>query len=103
MWSSEYLDAIEGGGWGVFIASNHFLVVGYFLLAMGTPNSPVVHRTCTIYCPVRATSALPLGFRATWSLELLSCSCTGQSGATPDVWCALTSASHCSQLFTFAV
>jgi hypothetical protein len=24
------LDAIEGGGWGVFIASNHFLVVGCF-------------------------------------------------------------------------
>jgi hypothetical protein len=30
MWTSENLDAIEGGGWGVFIASNHFLVVGYF-------------------------------------------------------------------------
>jgi hypothetical protein len=30
MLSSENLDAIEGGGWGVFIASNHFLAVGYF-------------------------------------------------------------------------
>jgi hypothetical protein len=30
--TSENLDAIEGGGWGggVFIASNHFLAVGYF-------------------------------------------------------------------------
>jgi hypothetical protein len=28
MRTSENLDVIEGGGWGVFIASNHFLVVG---------------------------------------------------------------------------
>jgi hypothetical protein len=26
----ENLDAIEGGGWGVFIASNHILAVGWF-------------------------------------------------------------------------
>jgi hypothetical protein len=29
MWCSEYLDAIQGGGWGVFIASNHFLAIGW--------------------------------------------------------------------------
>jgi hypothetical protein len=29
MGTSENLDTIEGGGWGVFIASNHFLAVGW--------------------------------------------------------------------------
>jgi hypothetical protein len=33
-----------------------------FLLAMGTPDSPVVHKTATIHCPVHATSAHLLGF-----------------------------------------
>jgi hypothetical protein len=36
-----------------------------FLLAMGTPDSPVVHRLATVHCPVRATLARPLGFGAT--------------------------------------
>jgi hypothetical protein len=36
-----------------------------FLLAMGTPNSPVMHQTDIVHCPVRATSARPLGFGAT--------------------------------------
>jgi hypothetical protein len=56
-----------------------------FLLVMGTQDSPVAHRTCTVHCPMCATSARPLGFGASWPLEPLSCSCTGQSGATPDV------------------
>jgi hypothetical protein len=30
MLSSEKLDTIEGGNWGVFIASNHFLAVAWF-------------------------------------------------------------------------
>ena len=34
------------------------------LLAMGTPDSPVAHRTCTFHCPVCAMSARPLGFGA---------------------------------------
>jgi hypothetical protein len=34
------------------------------LLAMGTPNSPVAHRTVTVHCLVRAMSARPLGFGA---------------------------------------
>jgi hypothetical protein len=70
------------------------------LMVMGTPDSPVVHRTSTVHCPLRATSACPLGFGVTWPLEPLSCGCTGQSGATPDMsgalwllcselWCAL--------------
>jgi hypothetical protein len=31
------------------------------LLAMGTPDSLVVHRIGTVHCPVRATSARPIG------------------------------------------
>jgi hypothetical protein len=34
------------------------------LLAMSTPDSPMAHRTVTVYCPVRATSARSLGFGA---------------------------------------
>jgi hypothetical protein len=33
------LDAIEGGGWGVFIASNHFLAVGCFAVDGHTGQS----------------------------------------------------------------
>jgi hypothetical protein len=34
-------------------------------MSMGTPDSPVVHRTLVVHCPVRATSA------DRWGLELL--------------------------------
>jgi hypothetical protein len=54
------------------------------LLAMGTPDSPVAHRTVNVHCPVRATSARPLGFGAVDHWSTLSFCCTGQSGATPD-------------------
>jgi hypothetical protein len=63
---------------GVFIASNHFLVVGYFCWRRA-------HRTYTVHCPVCAMSARPLGFWSGRPLEPLSCNCTGQSGATPDM------------------
>jgi hypothetical protein len=56
-----------------------------FLLSMGTPDSPVVHRTGTVHCLVCATSARPLGFGAIDHWNLLSYSCTGH------VRCALTS------------
>jgi hypothetical protein len=85
----EYLDANECGGWGVFIASNHFLAVdkGCWWWA---------HRTVTVHCPVRATSAQSLGFGAVDRWSCLSSCCTGPSGATPDSpvpsdFCALTS------------
>jgi hypothetical protein len=60
-----------------------------FLLAMGTPDSPVAHRTTTVHCPVCATSARMLGFGASRLLEPLSYSCTRQSGATLDMSGAL--------------
>jgi hypothetical protein len=56
-----------------------------FLLAMGTPDSPVAHRTVTVHCPVHATSARPLGFGAVDRWNPLSFCCTGQSGGTPDI------------------
>jgi hypothetical protein len=71
-----------------------------FLLAIGTLYSPVAHRTITVHCPVCATSTRPLGFGASWPLEPLSCSCTGQSGATPDMsgvlWLLRDTVHHCS-------
>jgi hypothetical protein len=42
-----------------------------FLLAMGTLDSPVVHRIGIVHYPVRATSTCLLGFGATWPLEPL--------------------------------
>jgi hypothetical protein len=81
MKNSEYLDGSEWGGWGVFIASQPLLVVGWFLLAMGAPDNSVRHRTVTVHCPVHATSVQPLGFRAVDRWRCLSSSCTGQSGA----------------------
>jgi hypothetical protein len=69
-----------------------------FLLAMGTPDSPVVHRTCTVHRSVHATSSRLLGFGATWPLKPLSCSCTGQSGATPELW--FLCSDFCCALFT---
>jgi hypothetical protein len=114
-WSECYCSCIEcelqktwmllklGGGWGVFIASNHFLVVGRVWCRWA-------HRTVrwctgqgTVHCLVCATSARPLGFGAVDRWNPLSCSCTGQSDATPDMsdvfWLsALTSDLHYSLL-----
>jgi hypothetical protein len=82
MGSSECLDGFEWGGWGVFIASNHFLAVGCFCWrrAHRTVRWRTGHTLFTIRC---ATSARPLGFWSGRPLEPLSCSCTEQSGATP--------------------
>jgi hypothetical protein len=65
----------------------------------------VRHRTVTVHCPVRATLAQALGFRAVERWGTLSSCCTGQSGATPDSlvtsdFVDLTSARHCSLLYT---
>jgi hypothetical protein len=67
------------------------------LLAMGTPDSPVAHRTVTVHSPVRATSARPLGFGAVDRCRSLSFCCTGQSGATPD---SPVTSDFCAALFT---
>jgi hypothetical protein len=60
MWSSENLDGLNGGGWGVFIAPTTILVV----VVDGTPDSPVVHRTR--HCSLSGAYHVrrPLGFGA---------------------------------------
>jgi hypothetical protein len=59
----ENLDAIEGGGWGLFIASNHFLVVGCFCWrwAHRTVRWRTRHVLFTIQCAPRQ--------HARWGLE----------------------------------
>jgi hypothetical protein len=97
MWTSENLDTIEGGGWGVFIASNHFLAVGW--VCCWWAHRTVRWRTRQVPFTVRCAPHR----HAHWGLErltvgsLLSRSCTGQSGATPD-W--LPSSDFCRALFT---
>jgi hypothetical protein len=56
------------------------------LLSMSAPDSPVAHRTTIVHCPVRATSARPLGFGAVDHWNPLSFCCTGQSSATLDMF-----------------
>jgi hypothetical protein len=47
---------------------------------MGTPDSPVCHRTGTVHYPVRSHITQPLGFRAKSTVGALSPCGTGQSG-----------------------
>jgi hypothetical protein len=56
-----------------------------FLLSMGAPDSPVVHRTghCSVSGACHVGGLLGFGEVDRWSP--LSCSCTGQSVATPDM------------------
>jgi hypothetical protein len=77
------------------------------LLAMGTPDSLVRHRTRTVPCPVRRHVTQSLGFGAGSTVGALSSCSIEQSGATPDSsvpsdFTALTSARHCSPLQHFA-
>jgi hypothetical protein len=82
MKNSECLDRSEWGGWGVFVASQPLISVGWILLAMGAPNSLV----CT-------TSAQPLGFGAGRTFEPLSSCCTRQSGV---LWLLCDTVHQCS-------
>jgi hypothetical protein len=75
------LKEVVGGIYSLQPLPSHWL----FLLAMGTPDSPVVYRTWTVLYLVRATSARPLGFGAVDRWIPLSSSDTGQSGGTPDM------------------
>jgi hypothetical protein len=51
---------------------------------MGTPDSPVRHRTGTMHCLVPLHVTQPLGFGAKSTVGALSPCGTGQSGATTD-------------------
>jgi hypothetical protein len=54
------LKEVVGGIYSLQLLPSRWL----FLVSMGTPDSPVVHRTGTVHCPVRAMSARLLGFGA---------------------------------------
>jgi hypothetical protein len=55
------MNEVVGGIYSLQLLPGRWL----FLLAMGTPDSPVMHRTGTVHCLVHATSPRPLGFGAT--------------------------------------
>jgi hypothetical protein len=92
------LKEVVGGIYSLQPLPNRWL----FLVAMGTPDSSVVHRTVTVHCPVRATSTHSLGSGADDRWNPLSCSCTGQSGATLDMSdvLSLLRSDSCHALFT---
>jgi hypothetical protein len=77
----ESLDGMNGGGWGVFIASNQFLGVGWLCCRWA-------HRTLHCSLSGECHVSRPLGFGAVDHWSLLSSYSTGQSGGTPDspVW-----------------
>jgi hypothetical protein len=83
MLNSECLDGFEWGGWGIY-SPQPLPSRWQSLLAMGAPDSPVVHRIVTIHWLVHAMLGRPLGFGAVDRCIRLSFCCTGQSGVTPD-------------------
>jgi hypothetical protein len=94
----ENLDAIEGGGWGVFIASNHFLAVGCFCWRWA--HRTVRWRTGQVLFTVRCAPRQ----HARWGLERWTvevvCPVVAPDSPVPHrhVRCALTSAEQCSLL-----
>jgi hypothetical protein len=58
------LDNLNGGDWGVFIASNHFLSVGWLCCRWAHRTVRCCTGHYTVHCPVHATSA------DRWGLEL---------------------------------
>jgi hypothetical protein len=60
MLSSENLDDLNGGGWGVFIALTTIIVVA----VDGAPDSLVVHRTGHCSVSDACHVSFPLGFGA---------------------------------------
>jgi hypothetical protein len=80
MWSSENLDGLNGGGWGVFIAWTTILAI----VVDGTPDSPVVHRTWHCSLSGACHISRPLGFGAVDYWIPLSSWGTGQSGGRTD-------------------
>ena len=49
---AENLDTLKCGGWGVFIAPTTKVAIGEGCYRWPL-DSPVVHRTVTVHCPVR--------------------------------------------------
>jgi hypothetical protein len=93
-WSVCFCSSIECEGWKAWITSME-VVVGIYslqplpscwltLLLMGTPDSPVVHRT--LHCSLSGACLVcrPFGFGAIDHRSLLSSWGIEQSGGTPD-------------------
>jgi hypothetical protein len=97
--TSENLDAIEGGSWGVFIASNHFLAVGWFCWRWA--HQTVQWRTGLVLFTVRCAPRQ----HARWGLEQSTvevvCPVVAPDSPVRSNFSALSSAAHCSPLFTF--
>jgi hypothetical protein len=84
MWRVEGLGALNGGGWGVFIAPTTILAVGCSFLSMGTSDSLMRTKHPTVHCPMPVTSA------ERWGLEQLivefACPCGAPNSLVrPDV------------------
>src|SRR5688572_3716349 len=93
---AENLDALNGRGWGVFIAPTTKTAVG----------RPAVDGR-TGHCPVRQPRHPTVMVLTVSTVGALTSWCTGQSGAAPDRHCslsgaplapALTSAANCSSV-----
>jgi hypothetical protein len=84
----KILDAWSGGGWGIFIALNHHIVVGEAVCRRAHRTVRCATGHCLVHQPchptVRVLTILTVG-------ALTSC-CTGQSSAAPDRCCSLSSA-----------
>ena len=92
---AENFDALNGGGWGVFIAPTTKTAVGEGCYLVHQPHHPTV----------RVLTVSTIGALTFWG--------AGQSGAAPDRHCSLSGApssaaltlrelsAHCSSLFTF--
>jgi hypothetical protein len=84
----KILDAWSGGGWGVFIALNHHIVVGEAVCRRA-------HRTvrcATGHSPVRQPHHPTVRVLKILTVGALTSCCTGQSGAAPDRSCSLSGA-----------
>jgi hypothetical protein len=82
------LDAWSGGGWGLFIALNHYIVVGEAVCRWAHWTV----RCATGHCPVRQPRHPTVRVLTVSTVGALTSWGTGQSGATPDRHCLLSGA-----------
>jgi hypothetical protein len=88
MRSSECLDVLNSGGWGVFIVPTTKTVVGEGCCRWA-------HRTircATGHCPVCQPRHPTVRVLTVSTVGALTSWCTGQSGATPDSYCSVSGA-----------
>jgi hypothetical protein len=94
--TSENLDAIEGGGWEVFIASNHFLVVGWFCWRW--THRTVRWRTGHVLFTIRCAPCQHTRSGLEQSTVEVVCHVVAPDSPVPvcSDFSALTSVAHCS-------